>query len=263
MAAAARTKSGWLDHAAVSSAVAYVPQSRYFQRRSTVPHGWKKQESAGVSGNAAAGPFFGSYEPPAVSLLVRESDLAKAEREQRREALVPMMNWPPLGWRSEQIPRDDSDEALRQWFAYYKHPVGPLRCAEVGQAFRSTDWSSVVQDAWRLVRHQNHAGRAAVPVHEHGGRLTPSQALVELETIESGLFPPKAPPPLSLMQRIVFEIIQANPGISGKGVIAEARKCHGRRLSQSTLTKHIIPVLRARCGVANEGKGYFVSTSVK
>lgn len=67
-------------------------------------------------------------------------------------------------------------------------------------------------------------------------------------------------PPLTDIEGRVLRLIQDSPkGISGSEVVTRLRAFN---LEQSTLTRHIIPVLKAWHGVANRpGVGYYIAAS--
>jgi hypothetical protein len=124
--------------------------------------------------------FFGPY-PHDFSLLTSIRELTKEGTP----------HWPPLGWESDQAPRNDSLEAAKAWFEYFSHPVGPLRCRESldrGKG-RPVDWGRCVRDAWRLAKHFNALGKSKVEIRERSGRYDAHAALIELENVYNQLFP--------------------------------------------------------------------------
>src|SRR5579871_2546570 len=133
--------------------------------------------------------FFGPYVPPDCDLLIRKKDLQKAKDQEVGPPLV-QPYWPPLGWDSVEIPRNDSAKAIRQWFDFYLHPVGPLRCQEYldRDMRRPVDCGDNVRDAWRLVRHLNAVGKSNVEVRERPVWYGAHEALIELESIYNQLF---------------------------------------------------------------------------
>lgn len=144
--------------------------------------------------NAAADhAFFYPYSHD-FKLLVKRKDLPSAKCQDYGPPFVPVY-WPPLGWESIEIPRDDSENAIRQWFDLYLLPVGALRCRERLDAEnrKAVDCSRCVRDAWRLVTHFNALGRSKVEVRERSGRYDAHEALIELEGIRSAFFPTSMP----------------------------------------------------------------------
>lgn len=65
----------------------------------------------------------------------------------------------------------------------------------------------------------------------------------------------KVAPPLTGLPAKVLPIIDEGL-ITGREIIREVQRRHGRVLAQSTLTRHVIPKLRPY-GVCNDGDGYY------
>ncbi|MCH8153373.1 MAG: hypothetical protein IH830_13485 [Planctomycetes bacterium] len=74
------------------------------------------------------------------------------------------------------------------------------------------------------------------------------------------------PPPLSDIERKVLELLvnlPASRGMTGKEIIHEAAK-YGLSIGQGTITRHVIPKLRAWYGVSNRpGVGYYLDSEAR
>lgn len=102
-------------------------------------------------------------------------------------------------------------------------------------------------------------GKAADEAEAHAG--------AGQSTRPTGRVTGQMPPLLTEVQEAVLDIIKAppsgKPGVTGPDIISILRQRTGRMLGQSTLTAHIIPVLKRTHGVKNErgSRGYYIPSN--
>ena len=140
-----------------------------------MPPSGKNQEFAGCT--------------PDTPLVVFKTDFPASERRNWLPA------WLPKAWESPIAPRDDSQEAMNQWFTALLHPKGLLsRLEEIRSGKRrSVDYGHFVRDAGRLIDYCNGVNQPKIPFVPPDTKFNLSEAVAALKDIRERLFPSFTP----------------------------------------------------------------------
>jgi hypothetical protein len=136
--------------------------------------------------------FFHPFPPPDLSGIVKRSDLFSARRQNIPIPFELPLNWPPIGWESDDCPLDDSLDRLRQWFTFLVGSQGVLRINErfaIGESgWQAISGSVYVRDTWRLIEHLKAKGSMSVPYQEESREYTAHEALVAIALLKEQVF---------------------------------------------------------------------------
>jgi hypothetical protein len=133
-------------------------------------------------------------------------------------------NWPPGGWTTATCPVELSVEAIVQWLDEISGPRGVLDVEQ--QMNLNTEFSSYVQDAWRLVRYLRASGIAQILSNAYESdaflpdvRMSLEQARAQLIQLKHaiGVHGGPEPSPLPSSASSSFEGLQSDaysPGLT-------------------------------------------------